>query len=487
MTYNILLVDDDLSDVNLLKNYLEKRMDCRAVTIDNGKQAVDVLTATKTSPFDLVLLDLAMPGVSGIDVLNAARPIHPKLPVIVRTGKDGAQDAVEALKAGATDFINKTDSPSAVEKAVKAALLSSKLEQEMARYHDANSHRKTGFSDILGESRLVKDMIAYAKKAAESDIPVLIEGESGCGKELLARAVHNNSRRADKPFITVNCGAIPENLVESTLFGHEKGAFTGAIYKAIGKFREADGGTIFLDEVGELKLETQTKLLRALQNGEVDPVGGAKHVKVDVRVISATNRDLMKEVERKAFREDLYYRLNVFPLRVPALRERHGDVPILVRYYVGKFSQAEEKFVHDLPQDTMRLLESYSWPGNIRQLKNVIYRAVVLSDSPSLETAFFPQVTEGLKLSGKAAEDASPFLQLTAGDAQAGVAVVGPDGHVRNLEDIEKDAITKAMQRYHGCISEAARRLGLGRSTLYRKMHKYAIDQMFGLDEGAVS
>ncbi|MET0154989.1 MAG: sigma-54 dependent transcriptional regulator [Rickettsiales bacterium] len=478
MTYNILLVDDDKSDAELLKMRLETRANCRVTVLTTGKDAMDALTATRHSPYDLVLLDLGMPGVDGMDVLNSARPIHPALPIVVRTGRDESAVAVEALKAGATDFVCKTDSFDKLEKTVKTALLSSKIDAEMARYHNDATGRKTNFNDILGESAAVKEMIACAKKAANSDISVLIEGESGCGKELLARAIHNAGRRADKPFIAVNCGAIPENLAESVLFGHEKGAFTGAIYKAIGKFREADGGTIFLDEVGELSPDAQTKLLRALESGEIDAVGSHSKIKVDVRVISATNRDLTGEVRAKAFREDLYYRLNVFPVHVPPLRERAGDVPMLVRYYAGRFSHIEGKAAPELSSDAMRLLETYSWPGNVRQLKNAIYRAVVLSEDARLESEFFPSVAsdaaEGKRRAARS-DGVAPLPEFA-------LSVIGQSGHARSLEEMEKEIIEKTMARYHGCISEASRRLGVGRSTLYRKMYKYALHRY--LDEG---
>lgn len=479
MTYNILIVDDDVNEISILKQFLERKIDCKAELFDNGRRAIDELTSGSHTRFDLVILDLCMPGISGIDVLLAIRPVHPGLPVIVRTGRDSSHDAVEALKAGANDFINKTDTPSGVERTVKSALISSKLERDMARFRANGNNKRAGFSDILGESPQVKTMIECARKAADSDVPALMTGESGTGKELLARAIHNNSARAGKPFVIVNCGAIPDTLTDSTLFGHEKGAFSGAIYKSVGKIREADGGTLFLDEVSALSPETQLRLLTLLQTGEMTPLGAEYPVKTDVRVISATNGDLCEEMRRGKFREDLYYRLNIYPVSVPPLRERAGDIPVLVRYYVSKFSQIEAKFVRELPSQTLRLLENYSWPGNIRQLKNIIYRAIVLSESSTLETDCFPQISS--ELQEAQIQDGAGYKP--AGEEQEGTSfcpvvlpLLGKNGHFRTVEDIEKEAIRCAMKHYHGCISEVARRLGLGRSTLYRKMRKYDID-----------
>jgi DNA-binding NtrC family response regulator len=329
----------------------------------------------------------------------------------------------------------------------------------------------------------------------------LIEGESGVGKELIARAIQGESERAGKPFVTVNCGAIPETLVESILFGHEKGSFTGAVDKRIGKFQEADGGTLFLDEVGELPLDAQVKLLRALQEGEIDPVGARKPVKVNFRLISATNRDMIQLVKEGKFREDLYYRLNVFPIWVPPLRERLEDVPELARHFLARFSAEEGKRIAAMRDDAVELLTSYSWPGNVRQLENAVFRAVVLADRPELTVDEFPQIAahvEGFHAevpdapapatgrpayTGPALLGAEATIPRTvevggnAGKGSLGIPAVDEKGEIRTLEAIEADMIRLALGRYRGHMTEVAKRLKIGRSTLYRKMRDYGLEE----------
>jgi DNA-binding NtrC family response regulator len=342
-------------------------------------------------------------------------------------------------------------------------------------------------------------VISLGRRAAASNIPVLIEGESGVGKELIARAIQGESERVGRPFITVNCGAIPENLVESILFGHEKGAFTGAVDRRIGKFQEADGGTLFLDEVGELPLDAQVKLLRAIQEGEVDPVGAKRPVKVNFRLISATNRDMIQLVKDGKFREDLYYRLNVFPIGVPALRQRLDDVPELANHFLARFAAEEGKRVVEISDEAMRLLTAYSWPGNVRQLENAVFRAVVLADGPILTVAEFPQIAAHVE--GFKAEVPAAPAQVVARAAYTGPALLGAEatvpqtvdigqgargslgipavdatGEIRSLESIEADMIRLALGRYRGHMTEVAKRLDIGRSTLYRKMREYGLE-----------
>jgi DNA-binding NtrC family response regulator len=343
-------------------------------------------------------------------------------------------------------------------------------------------------------------VVALGRRAAASNIPVLIEGESGVGKELIARAIQGESERAGRPFVTVNCGAIPENLVESILFGHEKGSFTGAVDKRIGKFQEADGGTLFLDEVGELPLDAQVKLLRALQEGEIDPVGSKKSIKVNFRLISATNRDMIQLVKDGRFREDLYYRLNVFPIVVPPLRERIGDVPELARYFLARFAAEEGKRITAISSDAMNMLVSYAWPGNVRQLENAVFRAVVLSDKSELTVDEFPQIAahvEGFRAempdapeyvdphpayTGPAllgAEDSIPRtieVSRESGKGALGIPAIDDSGEIRSLEAMEADMIRLALGRYRGHMTEVAKRLNIGRSTLYRKMRDYGLE-----------
>jgi DNA-binding NtrC family response regulator len=348
----------------------------------------------------------------------------------------------------------------------------------------------------------MRHVIRLGQRAAASNIPVLILGESGVGKEVIARAIHGESERAGRPIIAVNCGAIPANLVESILFGHEKGAFTGAHDRHLGKFQEADGGTLFLDEVGELPLDVQVKLLRVLQESEVDPVGSKRPVKVDVRIVAATNKDLAALVEAGQFREDLFYRLNVFPIDAPPLRTRKDDIPALVKHFVTRINSEENKRVLGAAPQTLAMLSHYDWPGNVRQLENTIFRAVVLCDGDFLMPEDFPHVqaalpdfvTKSAPALPEATEPALPVaanamdvaalpvaansdLLMAAIESGDGVAIFDPAGHLRTLEQIERDLIEYAIDLYAGHMTEVARRLGIGRSTLYRKLKEYDLEE----------
>jgi DNA-binding NtrC family response regulator len=327
----------------------------------------------------------------------------------------------------------------------------------------------------------MKQVFRLGARAAQSDIPVLIEGESGAGKELIARAIQGTSARAGKPFVTVNCGAIPENLIESILFGHEKGSFTGASDKHLGKFQEADGGTLFLDEIGELRLDMQVKLLRALQEGEVDPVGSKRPVKVDVRIIAATNRDLGQMARENSFREDLYYRLNVFPVLVPSLRDRPADIAPLARHFIERFAAEENKQVSGLTTQASQLLEKFTWPGNVRQLENTIFRAVVLCDGSLLDVCDFPQIAsvmgvETVQRQNQAASQGARAASPAAPVSAYALSAVDTSGHIRKFEEMESEIIRMAISRYDGHMSEVARRLGIGRSTLYRKLKEFGLE-----------
>jgi DNA-binding NtrC family response regulator len=354
------------------------------------------------------------------------------------------------------------------------------------------------FADLVLRAEAMQRVVSLARRAAASSIPVLIEGESGVGKELIARAIQGESERAAKPFVIVNCGAIPDKLVESILFGHEKGSFTGAVDKRIGKFQEADGGTLFLDEIGELPLDAQVKLLRALHDGEIDPVGARRPVRVNFRLISATNRDTVKLVKEGRFREDLFYRLNVFPIRVPPLRERPEDVPELAHHFLDRFAAEEGRRVASIGAEALDLLIRYSWPGNVRQLENAIFRAVVLSDSHELTVDEFPQIAAQMDatrdvaaVSGPAALVARPIAVAPApvmlgaertvpqtvavGTGGLGILAITAQGELRSLEAMEADMIRLALGRSRG-RAEAARSLGIGRSTLYRKMRELGLE-----------
>jgi DNA-binding NtrC family response regulator len=480
MAKTILVIDDDPTQRRLLQAAVEKAgFACR--TAPDGEAGIATACDAREA-IDVVLLDLTMPGLSGLETLDRLAERRADLPVIMLTATSGIDTIVQSMRRGAVDFIVKPANPERVVVSIRNALKMQTLTGEVKRL----SRKADGgmrFEDMIASAASMRGVLRMAERAATSDIPVLILGESGVGKEVMARCIQGASSRSGKPFVTVNCGAIPENLVESILFGHEKGAFTGAVTKSLGKFVEADGGTLFLDEVGELPLDAQVKLLRVLQEGEVDAVGSRRPTKVNVRIISATNRDLEGQVKSGTFREDLFYRLNVFPLDMPSLRERREDIPALVDHFVGRFNASEGAKVSGAAADTMRMLCAYDWPGNVRQLENAVFRAVVLSDGEVLRPQDFPQIC-GLvpESSGsQPAPDLRASLPIAANDsapvsAPSPVAITDADGELRSLQDIERDLLQYAIDFYDGHMSEVSRRLGIGRSTLYRKVREYDLD-----------
>ena len=481
MAKTVLVVDDDPTQRRLIQAVLE-REGYAVVHAENGGEAIDRLT--KGGGADVVLLDLVMPGgPSGLETLAELRTAGVSTPVIVLTANGGIETVVKAMQAGAQDFFIKPVGPERLLVGVRNALQMTQLTAEIGRLKKRSTGR-TSFDDIVGDSPPMRMVKALGARAAKSSIPVLITGESGVGKEVIARALHGASPRAGKPFVAVNCGALPANLVESILFGHEKGAFTGAHEKHAGKFVEANGGTLFLDEIGELPLDIQVKLLRALQEGEVDPVGGKRPVKVDVRIVSATNRDPAQQVKEGAFREDLFYRLNVFPIEAPALRDRREDIPALIDHFITRFNIEENKRIVGCSPETLALLQAFDWPGNVRQLENTIYRALVLADSPMLQPHDFPAISgiaaplEASDTASASAPDgeAAAALGYSAPAPESPVRITDERGHVRTLEEIERDLIQHAIEVYSGHMSEIARRLGIGRSTLYRKVREQGLE-----------
>jgi len=466
----VLIVDDEPTQRRLLEAALT-RQGFDIVQAASGAEALDVLGADAPGPIDVVLLDLVMPGMNGIAVLSQLKRQRPELPVIVLTAQSGVDVIVEVMRAGAVDFIPKPASPERLRVSIDNALQLTALSGEVSRL-TRKAEGMLGFADLVGQSAAMQHAVALARRAAESSIPILIEGESGVGKEMFARAIQGASSRGGKPFVAVNCGAIPDNLVESILFGHEKGAFTGAAERHIGKFREADGGTLFLDEISELRPDIQVKLLRALQEGEVDPVGGREPVQVDIRLISATNRNLQQLVADGQFREDLYYRLHVFPIQLPPLRDRRDDIEPLIEHFLAKFAATEGKRMRGLTVPARRLLTDYDWPGNVRELENAVFRAVVLCDGDELAVTDFPQIAQRLGL---------PAARPTAADAASDALVLTEsNGDVRPLAQVEAEMIELALKKYNGRMSEAARRLGIGRSTLYRKVQALGLDARAG-------
>jgi DNA-binding NtrC family response regulator len=488
MAATILIADDDAVQRRLVENMVQK---CGYETLvtDSGDAAIAMLTAPDAQPIDALVLDLVMPGLDGMGVLAKIREAGLTLPVIVQTAHGGIDNVVSAMRAGAQDFVVKPVGFERIQVSLRNALTTSALKGELQRIRHSREGRLT-FSDIITRSEAMGGVLRTAQKAASSTIPVLIEGESGVGKELFARAIHGSGERKSKPFVAVNCGAIPDNLVESILFGHEKGAFTGATERHMGKFVEATGGTLFLDEVGELPLAAQVKLLRALQEGTVEAVGGRKPVKVDVRIISATNRKLLDLVKNGQFREDLFYRLHVLPLTIPPLRMRREDIPHLLRHFLARFSAEENRAIASISGEAMAHLSQLEWPGNIRQLENAVYRAVVMSEGDQLGLADFPQAAH--PHGATSAQHAEPLIvgpstapAMVSGNeipiaplpAAGNLPMLTSTGEVRPLEEMENEIIRFAISHYRGQMSEVARRLKIGRSTLYRKLDEAAANE----------
>ncbi|MGD1015454.1 MAG: sigma-54 dependent transcriptional regulator [Roseiarcus sp.] len=483
----ILIVDDDPVQRRLLEA-MTRRFGYEVETADSGETGLARMEAADRPPVDLVVLDLVMPDLDGMGVLTRLRQRDIAIPAIVQTAHGSIEAVISAMRAGAYDFVVKPVGAERLQVSIKNALRVDALEDELRRATRRGAGELT-FRDIVTKVESMARTIRLAERAAKSNIPVLIEGESGVGKELLARAIQGASERRGKPFVTVNCGALPENLVESILFGHEKGAFTGATEKHAGKFVEAHGGTLFLDEIGELPSDAQVKLLRALQDGEIDPVGARRSVKVDFRLVSATNHNLIELVKRGRFREDLFYRLNVFPITIPPLRARTADVPDLARRFLARFCAEEGKRIRGVANDAFALLCAYDWPGNVRQLENAMFRAVVLADGDELTVAEFPQIAAQVEGFDVRIPAAPPLVAETPAPAPAGgegryfeprdphvMRLIDESGDVRKIEDIEAEAIRFAFAHYRGQMSQMARKLGIGRSTLYRKMKEIGID-----------
>ena len=488
MSEVVLIVDDDPVQRRLLETTIQ-RYGYQTIVADGGDAAVKLFTRPDTR-IDAVVLDLVMPDLDGLGVLAFLREASLNIPVIVQTAHGGIDNVVSAMRAGATDFVVKPASPERLEVSLRNVLAARALAGELQRLKRRHEGTLT-IADVITRSAAMQPVLKAAEKAAASAISVLLEGEPGVGKELIAHAIHGSGTRRAKPFVAVNCGAMPETLVESILFGHEKGAFTGATERHAGKFVEADGGTLFLDEVGELPPPAQVKLLRALQEGAVEPVGGRKVVKLDVRIISATNRNLIADVKAGRFREDLFYRLHVFPLSVPPLRTRREDVPDLARHFLTRFAAEEGKRVRGISREALSLLAAANWPGNVRQLENAMFRAVVLAEGEEIGINEFPQIAAQVssdEASIPQLSEPSPAIAASWPDGPADVVpvriatpahtlpITDSHGDVRPLEEIERDSIRFAISHYRGQMSEVARKLRIGRSTLYRKLEGLGLE-----------
>ncbi|MGB8672621.1 MAG: sigma-54 dependent transcriptional regulator, partial [Pseudolabrys sp.] len=488
MSEVVLIVDDDPVQRRLLETTIQ-RYGYQTIVADGGDAAVKLFTRPDTR-IDAVVLDLVMPDLDGLGVLAFLREASLNIPVIVQTAHGGIDNVVSAMRAGATDFVVKPASPERLEVSLRNVLAARALAGELQRLKRRHEGTLT-IADLITRSAAMQPVLKAAEKAAASAISVLLEGESGVGKELIARAIHGSGTRRAKPFVAVNGGAMPETLVESILFGHEKGAFTGATERHAGKFVEADGGTLFLDEVGELPPPAQVKLLRSLREGAVEPVGGRKVVKLDVRIISATNRNLIADVKAGRFREDLFYRLHLFPLSVPPLRTRREDVPDLARHFLTRFAAEEGKRVRGISREALSLLAAANWPGNVRQLENAMFRAVVLAEGEEIGINEFPQIAAQVssdEASIPQLSEPSPAIAASWPDGPADVVpvriatpahtlpITDSHGDVRPLEEIERDSIRFAISHYRGQMSEVARKLRIGRSTLYRKLEGLGLE-----------
>ncbi|MFM2099839.1 MAG: hypothetical protein RLZZ366_1378 [Pseudomonadota bacterium] len=458
----LMLVDDEPAQQRLI-TALAARAGWRTVIASEAEMAIATLGTRDGMMLDAILVDQAVPGSDATSLIKEIRERRPALPILMLTAISSVSIAVDAMRAGATDFLVKPIAPDRLLAALDSAVTLGGLSGELRPLTEKIA-TQLGFGEIVGSDPNFRAALAIAAKAARARVPLLIEGESGVGKEVLADAVHAASPREKKPFIAINCGAIPANLIESELFGHEKGAFTGAFARHIGKFQDADGGTLFLDEIGEMPLDAQVKFLRVLQSGEVHPIGARGFREVDVRIIAATNKTLIHEVEAGRFREDLYYRLAVVQVAIPPLRERRGDIPALARHLLTRIARQPGMRGLGITDEALGLLSGYDWPGNVRQLQNALFRAAILCDGDALTASDFPHI----------ASHSAPRKAVAAA-SEAGVTLYLADGHMRALDAIEADVIRLAIGHYRGRMTEVARRLGIGRSTLYRKLAELGI------------
>lgn len=449
--HQVLIVDDDKNIRRMIEVHLKKEKSYEAIQAANGEACLKTLQEEVP---DLILLDIQMPGIDGIETLEQIKQQYSRIPIIMMSAHGTIDIAVRSMKLGAYDFITKPFSGDRLNITVRNALESNELRGEVEQLR-RELQEKYQFKNIIGQSGAIQNVFRSVSKVINSNVTVLLYGESGTGKEIIARAIHyEGQKRRNGPFVVVNCSALPESLLESELFGHEKGAFTGASHKRMGKFEHADGGTVFLDEVGEMAPSTQVKVLRVLQEREFERVGGNEVVKVDIRLISATNKDLEESVRKGEFREDLFYRLCVFPIKLPPLRERKDDIPLLIQYFMEKYTAREEKNIGSMSPDAIELMMTYHWPGNVRELENTIERAVVLTSTS----------------------------EIVANDLPANVRAIGERRVIDTsktlntwIEKLEEEALSKALLECEGNVSLTARKLGIGRATIYRKAKKYGL------------
>ncbi|RLB90938.1 MAG: sigma-54-dependent Fis family transcriptional regulator [Deltaproteobacteria bacterium] len=448
--------DDDLNRKNMAELLSEKGYEVK--TVSDGQEAIEAFSYDK---YDLVITDLKMPRIDGMQLLEFIKKANPENIVIMMTGYGAVESAVKAMKLGAFDYITKPLKKDLIELVVERALAHAKLKEENIILQ-SHLEENYDFGNLTAYSDNMKEVLEKIKMVACSDSTVAIYGESGTGKELVARALHFNSNRKDRHLVTVNCGAIPEELLESELFGHEKGAFTGAIRSRTGRFELAQGGTIFLDEIGDMSPSLQVKVLRAIQERQCERIGGMKTIDLDIRIITATNLDLEKAVAEKRFREDLFYRINVIPIHLPPLRERKADIPVLINHFLGTFNKSKEKKIKGLTPESMDYLTKYHWPGNVRELQNLIEMLVVMKRSGNIGLKDLP---DKIRLNSEKAEEIISNIELSDNGL----------GLNETIGQIEKNLLQKALVKSGGVKSRAAKLLNLNRTTLVEKLKRYNI------------
>jgi two-component system response regulator HydG len=451
----LLIVDDEAGHRQMLRAYLEDE----GFKISEASDGLQAVAAVQERGFDLVLLDLKMPGIDGVEALRRMRSITSAVPIVMMTAYGTIESAVEAIKSGAQDFVAKPLDMEELTLKIHRALHLHKIEQG-SLLQQARLDEKFDFSRIIGRSPKILEIFETLALVAPTEATILILGESGTGKELIAYAIHRNSSRQKKPLVKLNCAALQESLLESELFGHERGAFTGAVTRKEGRFQQADGGSIFLDEIGDMTLNTQSKMLRVLQEKEFEPVGGTRTIKVDVRVIAATNKDLLQEVQAGRFREDLYYRLNVVSLNMPSLRERQEDIPLLVEHFLKIYAKKNRRPTKGVEPGVLDVFHRYQWPGNVRELENAIERAVIMCPGEFLRGEDLP-------------------LSLRSPGPEAATGEVGIKAGV-SMREMEKQLILKTLEETRGNKSKAARLLGISRRTLLNKLQEYRVGNADG-------
>jgi len=447
-----------IDDEPIIHEVLGDLLSSEGYEVENSSSGEEALDKHSSQSFELILLDLLLPGIDGIEVLKKLKKIDPNAVIIIITAFASVESAISAMKIGAYDYIQKPFKHDELLITIKRAIEHRKLQEENIRLKD-ELQRKFSFENIIGKSEVMKTVFETVKASAPTRSTILLQGESGTGKELVARAIHQNSDRKNFPFIIVNSGSLPPDLLESNLFGHVKGAFTGAVSSKKGLFEAAEKGTIFFDEISSLNMDTQSKLLRVMQDREFMRLGGTKTIRVDVRVIVATNADLEEQIREKMFREDLFYRLNVIKIELPLLKERKEDIPLLVTHFLDTYSKENEKEILGVTEDVMEILVSYDWPGNIRELENLIERAVVLTKSKLISRKSLP-----------------PFLLASQEDTRAVASVNNELNLKENIQTFQKMAIISALKQAKGIQKKAANLLGVKPTTLNEMIKRLNID-----------